>query len=463
MRNYRRRRRSTPAPAADSQTAPRLIAPLVIGLAFLCLYAALALIRFHRFALNSWDNAIFEQAIKAYAHLEAPIVPIKGPDFNLLGDHFSPIIALVAPFYRLAPSAQTVLLAQVVLIAISVVTITGLAMRHVGRLPGMAIGVAYGLSFGIQAAVQAEFHEVAFAVPLLALAGAAYVDRRWTHVVLWSLPLLLVKEDLGLTVAVIGFVLFVAGQRLRGAGLAAAGVVGALLVLLVIVPHFNPSGGYDYTAKVSGGVFSTLLTGLGQKLLTVLLTLGITGFLALRSPWVLLVVPTFAWRFVGENSYYWGTSWHYSLTLMPIIFVAMIDAVIRIRQSGPPWSRAYAGRSAAICLAVALTMQLHSPLAGLLRTTTSAARIDAAHDVLALIPPDSSVETDIGLIGHLVTDHEVYWTGTVGDTATDYVLVDERAWGTAPDVVAAAQARTGASYELIFARDGFALAKLQSR
>lgn len=467
MRNYRKRWQSTPAttagaPIAHLLIAPLLIAPLLIGCAFLCLYAGLALIRFHRFALNSWDNAIFEQAIKAYAHLGAPMVPIKGPDFNLLGDHFSPIIALVAPFYRLAPSAQTVLLAQVVLVAISVVTITGLAMRRVGRLSGMAIGVAYGLSFGIQAAVQAEFHEVAFAVPLLALAGAAYVDRRWKHVVLWSLPLLLVKEDLGLTVALIGFVLFLAGQRVRGAGLAAAGVVGALLVLLVIVPHFNPSGGYDYAAKVGGGggVFSTLLTGLGQKVLTVVLTLGITGFLALRSPWVLLVVPTFAWRFAGENSYYWGTSWHYSLTLMPIVFVAMIDGVVRIRKSGPRWSRAYAGRSAAICLAVALTMQLHSPLAGLLRTTTSPERLEAAHDALAVIPPDSSVETDIGLIGHLVTDHEVYWTGTVGDTVTDYVLVDERAWGTAPDVVAAAQARTGASYELVFARDGFAVAKL---
>jgi uncharacterized membrane protein len=67
--------------------------------------------------------------------------------------------------------------------------------------------VAYALSFGVQSAVEADFHEVAFAAPLLALAGAAYVDRRYSAVVWWSVPLLLVKEDMGLTVAVVGFVL----------------------------------------------------------------------------------------------------------------------------------------------------------------------------------------------------------------------------------------------------------------
>ncbi len=42
------------------------------------------------------------------------------------------------------------------------------------------------------------------------------------------MPLLLVKEDLGLTVAMIGGVLWIAGERRRAAWLAAAGVVGFL-------------------------------------------------------------------------------------------------------------------------------------------------------------------------------------------------------------------------------------------
>jgi hypothetical protein len=44
-----------------------------------------------------WDLGIFEQVVKSYAHLRAPVADLKGPGFNILGDHFSPITALIAP------------------------------------------------------------------------------------------------------------------------------------------------------------------------------------------------------------------------------------------------------------------------------------------------------------------------------------------------------------------------------
>ena len=189
------------------------------GWAMLCgsAYSALALVRFDRFEPASYDNAIFEQAVRGYAHLQAPIVPIKGPGFNLLGDHFSPIIALVAPVYRVFPTAQMDGRAGRV-IALCV-------RRHVpwsaplGRWAGGGIALAYGLSLACVSG-GGQFHEVAFGVPLLALAGASYVERRVRSVVAWSLPLLLVKEDLGLTVTLIHLVLWLAGERRRGLWLA---------------------------------------------------------------------------------------------------------------------------------------------------------------------------------------------------------------------------------------------------
>ena len=46
-----------------------------------------------------------------------------GPGFNLLGDHFQPIVALVAPFFRLFPTPVTLLVAQALLTAVSVVPV----------------------------------------------------------------------------------------------------------------------------------------------------------------------------------------------------------------------------------------------------------------------------------------------------------------------------------------------------
>lgn len=438
-----------------SATRQRLIAAL-LAIAIGAAYGVLALTRFRRFTISSWDHAIFEQAVKGYARPGAPIVDVKGPGFNILGDHFSPIDALIAPFYRIFPSAQTIALAQVVLIAISIWIIAALAMRHLGTLTGAAIGLAYGLSFGLQSAVEAEFHEVAFGAPLLALAGAAYVDRRFGAVVAWSLPLLLVKEDLGLTVALIGGVLWLAGERRRAAVLACVGLVAMAFIVLVFLPAFNPADSYAYTSTLGGdrGILTTLFDEPGRKLATVALTVGITGLAALASPWVLLVLPTFAWRFAGDNAYYWGTEWHYSLLLMPIVFISMIDAMRRwplLRWATVP-----------AVVVTAFTL-VGSPLSTLLDSETyeEPPRAAAAREVIAAVPDGASVETDIAMMSHLVTDHRVYWWGSIGEGATpDYVLFDAAAGiGSPADVVGYAEEAYGGTYELVYDNDGYLLAQ----
>ncbi|AWB93093.1 DUF2079 domain-containing protein [Aeromicrobium chenweiae] len=436
-------------------TASRFQHALAGALTLACAiaYGAVTLIRFDRFTISSFDNAIFEQVVKSYAALGAPVSDVKGPGYNIFGDHFSPVTALIAPFYRIFPSAQTVLLAQVVLIAISIYLIAVLAMRRLGTLVGLAIGVSYGLSFGLQSAVEADFHEVAFAAPLLALAGTAYVDRRFDRVVWWSLPLLLVKEDLGLTVAVIGAVLWLAGERRKGLVLAAVGVLASALVVLVVIPAVNASGEYTHSTLGDRGLLTTLLDQLDRKAATVLLTLAITGLAALGSPWVLLAVPTLVGRFVNDVPFYWGTEYHYSLVLMPIVFVAMIDAMVR-----QPWLQwATVGG-----VVVSGFLMVGSPVAALADPATydEPPRADSARTVLSLVPKGASVEADIGLLNHLVTDHTVYWLGTVGDAKPEYVLFDLAAGvGSPEDVVAYAERAHGGRYELVYDQNGYKLAR----
>ena len=438
-------------------TQPGIARWIAAAWAVLCgaAYSALALVRYARFEATSYDNAIFEQAISRYAHLQAPIVPIKGPDFNLLGDHFSPIIALVAPVYRVFPAATTLMIAQAVLIAVSIYVVASLGLRRLGLWAGGAIALAYGLSFGLQSAVVSNFHEIAFGVPLLALAGAAYVERRYGRVVAWSLPLLLVKEDLGITIALIGLVLWLVGERRRGTWLAAAGSAGFLLVILVIIPAFNPSGAYAYTGAVGGdaGLLDTVLDDTGRKVLTVVMTFAVAGFAAFASPWALLVLPTFAWRFAGDNPYYWGIDFHYSILLMVIVAVAAIDAMDRRPQLRP---------MALVAVVFTGAMVAGSPLASLADPDTydRPERADAAERVLALIPDGDSVDTDIGLMTHLAADHDVTWIGTPGNATPDWVLVDVGSgFGSPPDPVEYAEEKYDTAYTLVEDVDGYLLAR----
>ena len=187
--------------------------------------------------------------IRGYAHLGAPTVDVKGPGFNQLGDHFSPILVLIAPFYRVFPSAQTILIAQAVLIAISVAVIAALAMRTARH------GRRHRDRRGVRPVVRDPVGGGG-RLPRGGVRRAAAGPRRrrvrrpaLRRGGLWSLPLLLVKEDFGVTVAAIGVVLWLAGERRRGLVLAAAGLVAAALTVLVIMPAFAPGSAYAHSVS----------------------------------------------------------------------------------------------------------------------------------------------------------------------------------------------------------------------
>ena len=87
------------------------------------------------------------------------------------------------------------------------------AAARLGTGAGRAIGAAYGFSWGLQQLVDNDFHEIAFAVPLLAFSLSALICGRRRAAALWALPLVFVKEDQGLTVAMIGIIMIMMARR----------------------------------------------------------------------------------------------------------------------------------------------------------------------------------------------------------------------------------------------------------
>jgi Predicted membrane protein (DUF2079) len=393
------------------------VRPALLAGGFFLAYAVVSVGRHRRLATTGFDLGIFEQAVRGYAEGTGPVADLKGPGFNLLGDHFHPVLVLLAPAYRLAPSAVTLLVAQAGLLAVSVIPITRLAMRHTTPRLGVLTGTAYGLSWGLQNAVGFDFHEVCFAVALLAFALEHLVERRWVAVCAWSLPLLLVKEDLPATVAAIGLYVAIVGRRPRlGLGVAAFAVAAGLLIVEVLIPSFNPSQSYVYAGATAPGSGWTVKAG------TLVLLGATTCFAGLRSPVVLLAVPTLLWRFVGANPAYWGTADHYSAVLMPIVFAAFIDALGRRDPAvRAPWV------AGAVALALGLTVTL--PLADLVRPDTwhPPARVGGVRAVLAEIPDGASVAASNRLAAQLTGRCDVYLFPTQPSTVVrpDWVVLTD--------------------------------------
>ena len=474
-------------PGAGVGTAPGRFAggwldPWLLAGAFFAVYTALSVTRYRRMLTMSWDLGIFEQAVKSYAHLRAPVADLKGPGFNILGDHFSPITALIAPFYRVFPTSVTLLVAQALLFAVSVVPVTRAAGRVFGRGGGAAAGVAYGLSWGVQRAVDFDFHEVAFAMPMLAFSLEAVLRKRWAAAMWWAVPLVLVKEDMGAGVAMTGLVVWLRtgreekarenGEENGGApaggrgdvrtfalGLMGFGVAASAWEVNWFIPAFHGPG-YDALNHLNGdGSLAGHIPVVTAAHTLLWVLLPTSGLLALRSPLVLVALPTVGWRFMSHYPENWGTGWHYSAVLMPVVFLAMVDAAQRLRAGRRRWLRAYAGGVPVAMAGAAVALSTQLPVAELAHPGTYevSGRVRAVERMLDRIPDGATVEADIGPLSRLVRRTTVYWTGgTKGEVVPQYMALENDGWLKDPSAYAR-ELHPGARYGVLVKGDGYVI------
>lgn len=488
---------------ADQQLMVHRFNAGALALGIFVLYSFYSYFQWKHHITPSWDLGIFTQLAQSYASLNLPpIVPIKGPGFNLWGDHFHPILLLLGPVYALFPSPLTLLIVQNFLVALSVYLLVRFAQQFLGTWLALPLGLAYGLSFGIQQAVEAQFHEVAFALPFLVLSlghlVTARVKESQSHLVktvLWALPLVLVKEDMGMTVLMIGFVVFLRSQwlgegkellfpkiqdaapswaarfsatwdslgqnRAASSGLLAMvfGLLASALAVAVILPAFNTGGVFDYADKVDlPGAIADPLQSLAlmfypwQKSITLGLLLLAGVLVWICSPLALVALPTIAWRFLSPQEGYWEPTWHYSLVLMPVVFLALLDVVAGAQKASQQGDtrRNAAGEMLrlvktnaprvvpVLALVVALVMLPQQPLSSLtdqnFATSTQSASDQMKEKAVRAVPAGVSVASDLSVLTYLIPGREVYWIGHQGEPAPDYVVIDRAgtAWGGNP-------------------------------
>ena len=202
--------------------------PHVIGVGILTFLMGLGYSLFewfihYRFLTASYDLVIFDQAVRSYAHFQPGISIIKGlhnfgnPNFSVLGDHWSPILAVLAPLYWIFNSPVNLLMAQAVLFALAIPPVWLFTRRAFGggrkaTIAAYIVSAAYGLSWPIAAAAAFNFHEVAFAPVLTAVALERLQAGRLRTALIAMAGMLLVKEDMGLMVASIGLYMLKIGR-----------------------------------------------------------------------------------------------------------------------------------------------------------------------------------------------------------------------------------------------------------
>lgn len=340
------------------------------------IYSEYALVLNYTFHTSSYDLVIFDQAVRSYASFQPGISIMKGvhngfgPHFSVLGDHWSPIIASLAPLYRIHNSPETLLVAQAVLFALAIPSLWIFTRRAFGggrkaTWSAYFVSVAYALSWPIVMAARAGFHEVAFAPLLTAVALERLQAGRLRSALVALAALLLVKEDMGFFVAGIGVFLAVSQPRMvRKQGLIAVvliigGIADTFLATYVLIPAFGGRSDYywAYTALGSNlpqavehlvthpvGALKLLITP-RVKLDTMLWLFGAFCFLPLLSPISLATIPLLLERMLGSKfPNWWVIHFQYNAFLVIVLACAAVDGAARLDRWTVPL-RQQAGRT----------------------------------------------------------------------------------------------------------------------
>jgi uncharacterized membrane protein len=340
-------------------------------------YCVFALTLYRTFQTSTYDLVIFDQGIRSYAHFQPGISIVKGvhngfgPHFSILGDHWSPILVALAPLYWIYSSPVTLLVAQAVLFALAIPPLWVFTRRAFGGPEGgrkavaaaYLVSVAYALSWPIASALAFDFHEVAFAPVLTAVALERLQAGRLRTALIAIGALLLVKEDMGLFVAGMGVYLAVSRPRVVprqltvGLALVVAGIADTIIATYLLIPAFGGRASYYWAYSALGPrapqaawyllthpASLKLLVTPEVKLQTMLWLFGAFCFLSLRSPMVLAAIPLLLERMLANKfGNWWVTGYQYNAYLVAILAFSAVDGAARLdRQLLRRWHRAAA-------------------------------------------------------------------------------------------------------------------------
>lgn len=322
----------------DRRTAPDTIWTAGIGVAAAAFFFILSLSRWNAGRVTNYDLGIFSQSARSWSIGHLPYSDLR--QLHLLGDHFSPMLAVLGPLWRIWPDPRGLLLFQGICLGAAVAMAYHFARVNLGARWALLLAMVGVLSRGVLSGALFDVHEVTIAAPAVVLLCIAVRDARFRTAVAASLVLGLTKEDMGLTVAMAGACWWAMHRgrdpryRTHAVALGALGAV-SLAVAKMVISAVN--GGSEYTHYFSTGAYSPIdllarLAPVGLFAITAL-------FIGLRSPVALIALPTLGWRVLANNPNYWDTGYHYDVVPWAVAVVAATDGLTHRRHALTPRAR----------------------------------------------------------------------------------------------------------------------------
>lgn len=400
------------------------------------------------FETRTYDFARFAQAIWNNLHGHPLYTSIS--DNNILGNHFSLILALYTPLLLIWPDERVLLIAQIVVVAITGLILSRIVADKHPRLAPLFL-LAFYLNPYVHEVSLFEFRRIVPIMPFIALAAYAIYKERYGLTFFALLVVLMGKEDMGLVVSAFGvYLTFFKRQWKWGLPLLLGGIGWTVAASLWVIPAIGRPGNdaklypqlfyFDYLGSTYEEILATLandplilmrhafqwerLAALGRFFLPL-------GFvLPFLSPiFALMITPVLGYLLISNDPDMYLLEKWYTAPMLPILFAAIALGMARLSAKKAMWVVLFLLSTALIGFFIS------SPAPGGGRYNADLYNV-TAHDrsVAVLVtavstefPTDAKIATQVRVLPHFALREHIYhypWTANVALEDIDYFVLD---------------------------------------
>lgn len=436
-----------PERRAPSPTPSRLVPQLtyLIVALYALTFAVLSTLQHDSFDTNAFDLGNMDQAVWNTAQGRWFRFTNWEGGTSRLAAHVEPILLPISLLYRLYSSPKALLILQSVVISLGALPAFWLARdRLKNDFAAVTFASAYLLHPALEAANLHDFHPVSLASAFL-LFAFYYLEKGWYPLfLLFSLLAMSTKEQVPLSVALMGlYLVLMRGRRFLGWSTVVTALAWLVIAFGVIIPTYNPTGASPYLSRydqLGGSPREILVTFLlnPQKVLPTLLEpaklqyaqslLLPVAFLPFLSPFTFaFALPDLALSLLSNFPDMYSGKAHYGAVIVPFLVISAIYATGFMAGLGQrlwrPLGQPLVYLLSSVVLISSLVSYYHSvflPLSDHLPVVSQHDKL--ASEFVARIPKDAPLSTSSTLNPHLSQRERLYLFPDVRDA--EYIFLD---------------------------------------
>ena len=330
-----------------SKTSTQMIILFLMGLLYTLTLSIVSINDYNRFWHSAFDLGIFDQGIWLLSRGENAFVTVRG--FHIFGDHIQYIITFLAPLFWIWDDARILLIAQSMALSLGSIPLYLIARDKLkNKLVPLVVVFTYLLYPALHYLNLENFHADSFAVPILLFCFYFLTKKNYSLYAFFVFLALITKEDIAITVFMLGIYATVFYNRKVGVATILASIL-CLVLTSQLLYYFNGMG-YFHTkygafnkfgsspievvvnmAMNPGRVMETLITPVNEKYVYDIFSP--VAFLSILSPTTLLIgIPAILMNLLTGWPYAHSIQYHYTKAIIPFVFISLVYGLSNLER-----------------------------------------------------------------------------------------------------------------------------------